>query len=126
MMDFSNSSDSKSADGDRKSRCATNNLKTLDDYGIKRKASSACQRIAATPSRASILAGEYHENQIRKDFTASERVTIDKALAEQTPERLGGSAETRESKRENFPFASPASAPATQRLGSPVSATTNL
>jgi hypothetical protein len=31
----------------------------------------------------SILAGEYHENEVRKDFTPSERVAIAKAIERQ-------------------------------------------
>jgi ParB family chromosome partitioning protein len=38
---------------------------------------------------SSILVGEFHENEIRKDFTASERVAIAKTLEEQLPERRG-------------------------------------
>ncbi len=38
---------------------------------------------------SSILAGEYHENEVRKDFTASERVAIAKALERQLPNRNG-------------------------------------
>jgi DNA modification methylase len=38
---------------------------------------------------SSILAGEYHENEIRKDFTPSERVAIAKALEKQLPNRNG-------------------------------------
>ena len=37
----------------------------------------------------SIIAGEYAENEIRKDFTASERVAIAKAIERQFPERRG-------------------------------------
>jgi ParB family transcriptional regulator, chromosome partitioning protein len=37
----------------------------------------------------SIIAGEYHENEIRKDFTPSERVAIAKALEKQLPDRNG-------------------------------------
>src|SRR6516165_11111989 len=38
---------------------------------------------------SSILAGEYHENEVRKDFTPSERVEIAKALEKQLPNRNG-------------------------------------
>ena len=38
---------------------------------------------------SSILAGEYHENEVRKDFTPSERVAIAKALEKQLPNRNG-------------------------------------
>ena len=38
---------------------------------------------------SSITAGEYAENEIRKDFTPSERVAIGKALEDQAPERRG-------------------------------------
>jgi ParB family chromosome partitioning protein len=38
---------------------------------------------------SSIIAGEFQENEIRKDFTASERVAIGKTLKEQLPERRG-------------------------------------
>jgi ParB-like chromosome segregation protein Spo0J len=38
----------------------------------------------------SILDGEYHENEMRKDFTPSERVAIGKALEERVGERRGG------------------------------------
>ena len=37
----------------------------------------------------SITAGEYAENEIRKDFTPSERVAIGKAMEDQAPERRG-------------------------------------
>src|SRR5450755_277661 len=37
----------------------------------------------------SILAGEYAENEIRKDFTVSERIAIAKALEKQMPNRNG-------------------------------------
>ena len=38
---------------------------------------------------SSILAGEYHENEIRKDFTPSERVAIAKAIEQQVGNRRG-------------------------------------
>ncbi len=38
---------------------------------------------------SSILAGEYHENEIRKDFTPSERVEIAKAIERQIGNRRG-------------------------------------
>jgi ParB family chromosome partitioning protein len=38
---------------------------------------------------SSILAGEYHENEIRKDFTPSERVAIAKAIERQIGNRRG-------------------------------------
>src|SRR6516225_6001493 len=38
---------------------------------------------------SSILAGEYHENQIRKDFTPSERVAIARAIERQVGNRRG-------------------------------------
>ena len=38
---------------------------------------------------SSILAGEYHENEVRKDFTPSERVAIDKAIERQVGNRRG-------------------------------------
>jgi ParB-like chromosome segregation protein Spo0J len=37
----------------------------------------------------SIVAGEYVENEVRKDFTVSERVAIAKALEREAPERRG-------------------------------------
>jgi hypothetical protein len=37
----------------------------------------------------SILAGEYHENEVRKDFTPSERVTIARAIERQVGNRRG-------------------------------------
>lgn len=37
----------------------------------------------------SILAGEYHENEVRKDFTPSERVAIAKAIEQQIGNRRG-------------------------------------
>jgi ParB-like chromosome segregation protein Spo0J len=37
----------------------------------------------------SILAGEYHENEVRKDFTPSERVAIAKAIERQIGNRRG-------------------------------------
>lgn len=46
---------------------------------------------------SSILAGEYAENEIRKDFTPSERVAIGKALEARLGERRG------RDKWENFP-----------------------
>jgi ParB-like chromosome segregation protein Spo0J len=36
---------------------------------------------------SSLLAGEYHENEVRKDFTPSERVAIAKAICEPTTHR---------------------------------------
>ena len=39
----------------------------------------------------SIVAGEFTENEIRKDFTPSERVDIAKAIEKQLPERRGKS-----------------------------------
>jgi hypothetical protein len=41
---------------------------------------------------SSILAGEYAENEVRKDFTPSERVAIAKAMEEEIPERRGNRA----------------------------------
>src|SRR5262249_36121484 len=38
---------------------------------------------------SSILAGEYHENEIRKDFTPSERVAIARAIERQIGNRRG-------------------------------------
>jgi DNA modification methylase/ParB-like chromosome segregation protein Spo0J len=38
---------------------------------------------------SSILAGEYHENEVRKDFTPSERVAIAKAIEQQIGNRRG-------------------------------------
>jgi len=38
---------------------------------------------------SSIIAGEYHENEVRKDFTVSERIAIAKALEKQLPDRNG-------------------------------------
>src|SRR6516225_7787676 len=38
---------------------------------------------------SSILAGEYHENEIRKDFTPSERVAIARAIERQVGNRQG-------------------------------------
>jgi ParB family chromosome partitioning protein len=38
---------------------------------------------------SSILAGEYHENEVRKDFTPSERVAIAKAVERQVGNRRG-------------------------------------
>jgi hypothetical protein len=46
---------------------------------------------------SSIIAGEWAENEVRKAFTASERVAIAKALEAQIPERRG-----RSSKVQNF------------------------
>src|SRR6516225_758949 len=37
----------------------------------------------------SILAGEYHENEVRKDFTPSERVAIARAIERQVGNRRG-------------------------------------
>src|SRR6516225_7845039 len=37
----------------------------------------------------SIIAGEYHENEVRKDFTPSERVAIAKAIERQIGNRRG-------------------------------------
>jgi len=39
---------------------------------------------------SSIVAGEYAENEVRKDFTPSERAAIAKAIEDQIPERRGG------------------------------------
>lgn len=38
---------------------------------------------------SSILAGEYAENELRKDFTPSERVAIAEAVRKELPERRG-------------------------------------
>ena len=38
---------------------------------------------------SSILAGEYHENEVRKDFTPSERVAIARAIERQVGNRRG-------------------------------------
>lgn len=38
---------------------------------------------------SSILAGEYHENEVRKDFTPSERVAIARAIEQQIGNRRG-------------------------------------
>ena len=38
---------------------------------------------------SSILAGEYHENEVRKDFTPSERVAIARAIERQVGNRQG-------------------------------------
>ena len=57
---------------------------------------------------SSIAAGEYAENEIRKDFTISERVAIAKTLKEQIGERRGGDQITQlESKRDNGPVCLP-------------------
>src|SRR3954468_23723433 len=45
--------------------------------------------LARTVDVTSILAGEYAENEIRKDFTPSERVTIAKAIERQVGNRRG-------------------------------------
>lgn len=39
---------------------------------------------------SSIVTGEYHENEVRKDFTPSERVAIAETVAAAMPERQGG------------------------------------
>lgn len=44
---------------------------------------------ARVVSIRSIVAGEYVENEVRKDFTPSERVAIAKALEQEAPERRG-------------------------------------
>ncbi|MDB5596272.1 MAG: hypothetical protein JWM36_3233 [Hyphomicrobiales bacterium] len=49
---------------------------------------------------SSIVAGEYAENEVRKDFTASERVAIAEAVRGQLGERRGG--DRTESKRQNL------------------------
>jgi ParB family chromosome partitioning protein len=51
----------------------------------------------------SILDGEYHENEMRKDFTPSERVAIGKALEERVGERRGRHHEDEKENVENFP-----------------------
>jgi hypothetical protein len=38
---------------------------------------------------SSIIAGEYHENEVRKDFTPSERVAIARAIERQVGNRQG-------------------------------------
>lgn len=55
-----------------------------------------------------IVDGEYAENEMRKQFTLSERVAIARAVAAAIPERRGGNRSKRaqESKRENFPVCS--------------------
>jgi ParB family chromosome partitioning protein len=45
--------------------------------------------LARIVSVSSILAGEYHENEVRKDFTPSERVAIAKAIEQQIGNRRG-------------------------------------
>jgi DNA modification methylase len=45
--------------------------------------------LARIVSVSSILAGEYHENEVRKDFTPSERVAIAKAIERQIGNRRG-------------------------------------
>src|SRR5262245_26565844 len=47
-----------------------------------------------------LLLGEYHENELRKDFTISERVEIGKKIEALLGERRGRPSED---KRENFP-----------------------
>lgn len=42
----------------------------------------------------SIVAGEHDENELRKNFTPSERVAIADAIHEEMPERRGGNSET--------------------------------
>lgn len=58
-------------------------------------------RVVKVPS---ILQGEYHENEIRKDFTVSERVAIAAALRDEikakTGERRGGNHESKDQKIE--------------------------
>jgi ParB family chromosome partitioning protein len=45
--------------------------------------------LARVVNVSSILAGEYHENQVRKDFTPSERVAIARAVERQVGNRRG-------------------------------------
>ena len=45
--------------------------------------------LARTVDVSSILAGEYHENEVRKDFSASERVAIARAIERQVGNRRG-------------------------------------
>src|ERR1700678_3026660 len=45
--------------------------------------------LARIVSVSSIIAGEYAENEVRKDFTASERVAIAKAIERQIGNRRG-------------------------------------
>jgi hypothetical protein len=45
--------------------------------------------LARTVDVSSILAGEYHENEVRKDFTASERVAIARAIERRVGNRQG-------------------------------------
>lgn len=51
-----------------------------------------------------ILQGEHDENELRKDFTVSERVEIGKALEQVLEERIGSNQHSRKGKEvENFP-----------------------
>ena len=50
--------------------------------------------LARIVSVSSILAGEYHENEIRKDFTPSERVAIARAIERQIGNRRGQRTDT--------------------------------
>jgi hypothetical protein len=69
---------------------------------------------------SSILAGEYHENEIRKDFTPSERVAIAKAIERQIGNRQGQRTDNFGEKSPKLP---PASAPVKPLLKRPGSAT---
>jgi ParB-like chromosome segregation protein Spo0J len=50
--------------------------------------------LARIVSVSSILAGEYHENEIRKDYTPSERVAIARAIERQIGNRRGQRTDT--------------------------------
>ena len=51
---------------------------------------------------SSIIAGEFHENQIRKDFTTSERVAIGRALENTIGNRKGGNQYQNKELPQNF------------------------
>ena len=57
---------------------------------------------------SSIAAGEYAENEVRKDFTTSERVAIGQTLEAEMPERRGGDqvSQQAKSKADNGPHCS--------------------
>lgn len=77
--------------------CGGRRLKAFQELGIEKIPSR-------TVNLEHLIYGEYAENEVRKDFTASERIAIGKAMEEALGERRGGDTSTGEQRnKENFP-----------------------